>query len=230
MHVQSGNPQEDRVLKHASVCNCLPSSIRQEAIEASKDSSLIAQIEAAHQDTNNSSLPPDEHSHTVPQKRKAQQMSLDIIPFHQAGKRKDEEARKLFQQEVDHIILRLICTHGVVPTLVDSPEWKELMAKLSARYHPTSSTTFVNNYIPKEAVAVRQQQLTELKKHSNPTLTFDGTSTRKPQSLYTVHATTPTRETYFLDGYEDSISRHTVDWIKEKLFKVHFGLHCNVVC
>ena len=92
MHVQSGNPQEDRVLKHASVCNCLPSSIRQEAIEASKDSSLIAQIKAAHQDTNNSSLPPDEHSHTVPQKRKAQQMSLDIIPFRQAGKRKDEEA------------------------------------------------------------------------------------------------------------------------------------------
>jgi len=66
-HVQSGNPQEDHVLKHASVCNCLPTSLRQEAIEASKDSSLIVQIEAAHQDTNNSSLPQDEHSHTVPQ-------------------------------------------------------------------------------------------------------------------------------------------------------------------
>ena len=94
------------------------------------------------------------------------------------------------------------------------------MAKLNSIYRPTSSSTFVDNYIPKEAVAVRQRQLKELKKYTNLTLTFDGTSTRKPQSLYTVHATTPTRETYFLDGYEDSVSRHTVDWVKEKLFKV----------
>lgn len=144
---------------------------------------------------------------------------LDLTPFRLAGKKRDEEARKLFQQEVDHIILRLICVRGVAPTLVDSPEWKELMAKLNPRYHPSSSTTFVNNYIPKEAVAVRQSQLAELKKHNNLTLTFDGMSTREPQSLYTVHATTPSRETYFLDGYEDSTSRHTINWVKEKLFK-----------
>ncbi|KAL4063606.1 hypothetical protein V8B97DRAFT_2011450 [Scleroderma yunnanense] len=71
-----------------------------EAIKASKDGSLIAQIETAHQDSS-----PPEHSHPIPQKQKAQQTSLDIVSLCQAGKRRDEEAQKLFQQEVDHIIL-----------------------------------------------------------------------------------------------------------------------------
>ncbi|KIN98369.1 hypothetical protein M404DRAFT_10556 [Pisolithus tinctorius Marx 270] len=196
----------------------LPPNLRQEAIEASKEGSLGAQIGAAYQPDMDDVLLQSDLSHTRPQKRKAQQ-TLDLTPFCLAGKKRDEEARKLFQQEVDHIILHLICVCGVAPTLVDSPEWKELMAKLSPRYHPSLSTTFVNNYIPKEAVAVRQSQLAELKKHNNLTLTFDGMSTREPQSLYTVHATTPSRETYFLDGYEDSTSRHTINWVKEKLFK-----------
>ncbi|KAG2365392.1 hypothetical protein BDR07DRAFT_1374352 [Suillus spraguei] len=61
-----------------------------------------------------------------------------------------------------------------------------------------------------EAVFVRQWQLKELKKHNNLTLTFDGTSTQKPQSLYTVHATTPDQITHFLDGHEDSTTIYDV--------------------
>lgn len=89
-HIRSGNPQEARVLKHACVCNRLPSGLRQEAIEASKDGSLMEQIFEARQDgTDNFHSPLD---HTIPLKRKASQPTLDITPFRQAGKKKDEES------------------------------------------------------------------------------------------------------------------------------------------
>jgi hypothetical protein len=54
---------------------------------------------------------------------------------------------------------------------------------------------------------------------NNLTLTFDGNTTRKPHSVYTVHATTPSRETYFLDAHEASDERHTTQWVTDKLLK-----------
>jgi hypothetical protein len=44
---------------------------------------------------------------------------------------------KKFQNSVDHIIMRLICVRGLVPNLIDSPEWKELMNKLNGIYKPS---------------------------------------------------------------------------------------------
>ncbi|KAG2339705.1 hypothetical protein BDR05DRAFT_951027 [Suillus weaverae] len=117
-----------------------------------------------------------------------------------------------FQTKADHIIMCLICVCGFVPTIIDSDKWKELMVHLNPHYHATSCNTFTGNYVPKEAIFVCQQQLKELKKQTNLTLTFDGTSTRKPQSLYTVHTTTPDQTTHFLDGHEDSTASHTAAW------------------
>ncbi|KAF8484534.1 ribonuclease H-like domain-containing protein [Russula ochroleuca] len=58
-----------------------------------------------------------------------------------------------------------------------------------------------------------------LQKEQNLTLTFDGNSTRKPQSVYTVHITTKNRDSYFVDGYEGSDERHMAAWIKDKVLK-----------
>ena len=85
----------------------------------------------------------------------------------------------------------LICVQGLVPNLVDSPEWKELMQKLNGIYKPTSGDTFCDGYIPKEAAFVRNSQINLLKKEENLTLTFDGTTIRRQESFYTAHATTP---------------------------------------
>ena len=52
------------------------------------------------------------------------------------------------------------------------------------------------------------------------TLTFDGTSIRKPATLYTTHATTPSRETYVITGRYDEEGKsehHTAEWVKNKL-------------
>ncbi|KAG2086372.1 ribonuclease H-like domain-containing protein [Suillus cothurnatus] len=135
------------------------------------------------------------------------------------GKRVKEEARQLFQDKVDHVIMRLICVRGLVPHVIESPEWKELMGLLSDSYHPTSATTFADKHIPREAVYVREKQIKALRMINNLTLTFDGNTTRKPHSVYTAHATTPSRETYFLDAHEASDERHTTQWVTDKLLK-----------
>lgn len=102
-----------------------------------------------------------------------------------------EQTRQKYQDEVDHIIMRLICVRRLVPNLIDSFEWKELMQKLSGTYKPTSGDTFFDKHIPKEGAFVRNHQIEILKKEENLTLTFNGTTTRKLHSFYTAHATTP---------------------------------------
>ncbi|KAG2079898.1 ribonuclease H-like domain-containing protein [Suillus cothurnatus] len=154
-----------------------------------------------------------------PMKRLRAQNTLNMADLRETGKRVKEEARQLFQDKVDHVIMRLICVRGLVPHVIESPEWKELMGLLSDSYHPTSATTFADKHIPREAVYVREKQIKALRMINNLTLTFDGNTTRKPHSVYTVHATTPSRETYFLDAHEASDERHTTQWVTDKLLK-----------
>jgi hypothetical protein len=138
------------------------------------------------------------------------------------GKKEKEEQRKLFQAKVDHVIMRLICVRGLIPHIIDSPEWKELMGLLNGLYHPTPSDAFSDKHIPSEAVFVREKQIKILRGINNLTLTFDGNTTRKPHSIYTVHATTPSRVTYFLDAHEGSSERHTQEWVTNKLRHVRY--------
>jgi hypothetical protein len=96
------------------------------------------------------------------------------------------------------------------------------MPQLTGCDNPTPSDTFADRYIPNEAVFVREKQIKILREIDNLTLTFDGNTTRKPHSIYTVHATTPSRLTYFLDGHEGSSERHTQEWITNKLLHVRY--------
>ena len=153
------------------------------------------------------------------------QGTLNLTAFRAEGSKSKASSHKNFQQEVDHIIMRLICVQGLVPNLVDSPEWKELMQKLNGIYKHTSDDTFCDGYIPKEAAFVRNSQINLLKKEENLTLTFDGTTIRRQESFYTAHATTPARETYFLNGHQGMGKHHNADWIMDKLLKVCLWCH-----
>jgi hypothetical protein len=94
------------------------------------------------------------------------------------------------------------------------------MLKLNSVYKPSSSDMFRNDFIPKEAAFVRSSQIDLLKKEENLTLTFDRTTIRGQESFYTAHATTPSRETYFLDGHQGTGEHHNAGWIMDKLLKV----------
>jgi hypothetical protein len=99
--------------------------------------------------------------------------------------------------------MQLICARGLVPNIMDSDEWKELMNLLNGAYKPTSADTFATKHILREAVYVGQKQNDILCTIDNITLTFDGNTTQKLQSIYTAHAMTP-HETYFLDAHQGS--------------------------
>jgi hypothetical protein len=71
-----------------------------------------------------------------------------------------------------------------------------------------------------EAAYVRKQIVDRLKQERNLTLTFDGNSTRKPQSVYTMHVMTQDRTSYLVEGFEGSDERHTATWVKDKVLKV----------
>lgn len=224
--VRQGNAQLDRVLKHATTCKALQLhdvDLWQEAIKESGQSSLGAKlapeksVEAPSQEKF-----PAEGAGNPPLKKLKSQMCLNVDQLREVGKKKKDEQLSLYKARVDHVIMRLICVRGLVPSVIDSPEWRELMGLLSNNiYHPTSADTFADKHIPREAVYVREKQIERLRTINNLTLTFDGNTTQKPQSIYTVHATTPSRESYFLDAHEGSDERHTTEWVKDKLLKVN---------
>lgn len=227
-HRRRGNAQLDRILKHSIGCKYLRGSnqpIWQEAINASRDGSLGARIERGDESHETESVgASDAQANGPPPKKLKRQGTLDseLGVYRAMGKKEKEEHRKLFQAKVDHVIMRLICVRGLIPHIVDSSEWKELMGLLNGIYHPTPSDAFSDKHIPSEAVFVREKQIKILQGINNLTLTFDGNTTRKPHSIYTVHATTPSRVTYFLDGHEGSSERHTQEWVTNKLLYVSY--------
>ena len=145
---------------------------------------------------------------------------LNIKVLQQAGKKLKAEAHQYFQNEVDHIIMQLICVQGLVSNLLDPPEWKELMHKLNGLYHLSNSDDFSEWFIPQEAAYIHQKQIDLLKQEHNLTLTFDGTTIHKSQSFYTAHATTSSWSTYFVDGHEGTGEHHDKVWVMDKLLLV----------
>ena len=212
--VRAGNAQESRILKHAAYCRFLNPDLKQQAREHAASKSLGAKLENSKTVENTVTGAPVE-----PPIKKAKTGSL-IHDFANAG-------RKELQTKLDHCIMKLICVAGLVPHILDSAEWKEFMSIACPKYKATSSDLFEEKFIPDEAAFVRKQVLAILKKERNLTLTFDGNSTRKPQSVYTVHVTTKDRKSYFVDAYEGSDEHHTASWIKDKILKVRIGFACH---
>ncbi|KAF7985089.1 hypothetical protein HWV62_8971 [Athelia sp. TMB] len=211
--VRMGNRDVDRIFQHVTTCAVLSQSdpdLFREAINASKTGSLGAQLEA---ETDNSAAP-------EPVAKRPTQSTLKLAPLREYGQKEKQEQQKMWQKKVDHVIMRLICVRGLVPHLIDSPEWKELMHLLNGNYNPTSSDTFATNIIPREAIWVHEKTVEVLRKEENLTMTFDGGSTRKPDDYTTAHATTAvTRQSYFLDAHAGQGESHTAVWMKEKLLK-----------
>ena len=210
--VRAGNAQESRILKHAAHCCHLDPDLKLLANEHAAGTSLGAKLEVVESTT--STETPAE-----PKVKKAKTPAF-IHDFANTG-------RKVLQTKLDHCIMKLICVAGLIPRMMDSAEWKEFMSIACPKYKITSSDLFEEKLILAEAAFVRKQVLEILKNERNLTLTFDGNSTRKPQSVYTVHVTTKDRNSYFLDAYEGSDEHHTASWVTDKILKVsvEFAYH-----
>jgi hypothetical protein len=221
--VRQGNASLARCLKHAISCKFLEKShpkAFEAAGKAAGECSLGATLEAAAETESSAIGAPS--GNTSKRQKMDGQSTLNVNQIREAGKQKKAELHELWQNKVDHVIMRLVCVRGLVPHILDTDEWKELVHLLNPVYHPTSSSTFEDKIIPKEAAFVRQKQLEILRNSENLVLTFDGTSIRNPASFYTAHASTPDRRSFFLDAHVGSDERHTAEWISQNLIKVSF--------
>jgi len=224
----SGNAQQDRVYKHAAGCEALGRThpdVRQAIVDLQSGTSLGALLQ--QESTANSHSEPLSSRASSPLSSagtKKQKVEGEIWKWaREGGKAKRREEREKTQQLADHMIMQLICVRGLVPNILNSPEWKELMHILNPNYNPTSAKKFSNTIIPKEAAFVRKEQLKVLHESENITITFDGNSTRR-DSIYFVHATTD-QNSYFIEGHIGSDTHHTTKWVTDRLLKVSMSFN-----
>ncbi|KAJ6580074.1 ribonuclease H-like domain-containing protein, partial [Mycena vulgaris] len=121
--------------------------------------------------------------------------------------------------QADHLLMLLICKRGLVPDLLNSDDWKAFVRHVNPNLKPTPSSEFTTRIIPTEAAKVKLRTESALQKAGLSTLTFDGTQTRK-DSFYTLHATTPKDEVFFLGRHFGTKTSHTAEWVKDGALRV----------
>ena len=129
-------------------------------------------------------------------------------------------SRKQLHEALDFAVVKFICVGQLPPTLVDLPEWKGMFALQTPTYVPASRMKLMDSHIFSEQENIRELQIIELKKHRHLSVSFDGGSIRSGESLYTVHATTPTHKVFLLEGQEGTAESHTGEWIANVVFRV----------
>ncbi|PPQ80645.1 hypothetical protein CVT25_001653 [Psilocybe cyanescens] len=153
-HTAMGFPQNSRVLEHSASCTALREydrAIYDEAHRAAVSGSLGAHLKESESPAGYLHSPSPSPATVSSNSLITTQGTLNLTTLQAEGAKSRADSHKKFQQQVDHIIVRLICVRGLVPNLIDSPEWKELMHKLNGIYKPISGDTFRDSYIPKEA-------------------------------------------------------------------------------
>jgi hypothetical protein len=143
--------------------------------------------------------------------------------FCTAGKEK-----RHLQNDIN--VLSFIISNGMVPTRVDSSEWKTLWQTVDPSYKPASSTTIVESHIPHEAGAIHMKLTTFLRDAKNEgfTLSFDGGTTRRVDSVYTIHVTTSDHCVFLWEGHETLAESHTGEHLAKeikKVWQIFFLLH-----
>ena len=122
---------------------------------------------------------------------------------------------------MNHKIVMLFCISGLPLRVLDTPQWKRLMETVTKfKYELTSSTMVSGTFIPAEVALVRSHQVAFLQMLVNLTITFDGGSTRKLSSVYTIHISTADRECFFMEGHDATDEKHTAAYIESLITSV----------
>lgn len=131
-----------------------------------------------------------------------------------------DHGRKLLQARLDDLIVRLICITDVPPLIVDYKQWKDMFAIANSAYCPTSSSTFINSYIPAEAGHVHSLSIEYLKTCFHLTISYDGGTTKFPQSVYTIHFMTLEGQSFLIEGNNPTVESAAGEYISQALLNV----------
>lgn len=136
----------------------------------------------------------DECQHTNDELKGKVRHGFSERTFHSQLERSEEagslenmskaEANKTRGLKINQAILNFICGTGIPPTIVDTDEWKKLVAAIDASITTYASTSFVDTYIPSEATRITDANIAMLSKIKNLTIHMTEVLPR-PSSQYT---------------------------------------------
>ena len=201
-HFRAGNRQQSRILLHAIQCPHLSLELK----DLANDTAI--KNNAPGVKVNPMEVQADVESEEAARKRAKTVQGTLVDVAVATGKIK-------YQDKVNLSIVELFSVSGIPASVLDSPQWKKFVdVATHSKCSPLSSTMLMEKLIPAQAALVRRYQADFLRTCANLTLTFDGGSTRKPSSVYTIHITTADRETFFVDGCDATDERHTAEYIE----------------
>jgi hypothetical protein len=223
-HVWSGKLDLARILKHAATCRHIPLEIRNKCNSELSKASLGAQVSSGAisiSPTPPPSYTPKECNDTpaVTEVSSRIHPSMPVNtgimepPANSLFAMSKKAHRENLKKAVDYAVMQFVCVGGMPPTSVDRPQWKNIFVAASPGYEPASSSTISNVHIPREAAYIHTEQLKHLQTCENLTITFDGGTTRRQQSVYTVHIVTADRRVFLWEGNEASEESHTSEHI-----------------
>ncbi|KIJ23610.1 hypothetical protein M422DRAFT_275773 [Sphaerobolus stellatus SS14] len=199
---RAGRLQRQRVLKHAAGCADLEFQLKQLATDL-----LTVNVPDDHVSV--VSNPPVKKSNINPL---AGASGMKQLSLHKSVAKKKKKQENM-QIESEFFLVKLVCLHGMVPRLMDSSTWKDYVHFLNQNAPAISSDVMRDCLIPSYSGKIRNKQVKIIQGHCNNTMTFDGGSTRKKQSVYTVHATTPDCQVYCISGEDDTNHSHTGEYL-----------------
>jgi hypothetical protein len=154
---QAGNPQKNQILPHAVHCRFLSHELGAYAEDAAASMSLGAKLEHVSMTPdlestslcdNQSSSASDHNSVLVTAQTQKPAPVLSKLKLNFTTTR-----RKMMQEKVNHCIMKLICINGLVPNILDSDNWAELMNVLNHCYKVMYADDFAQTIITNEAAA-----------------------------------------------------------------------------
>ncbi|KAF8600686.1 hypothetical protein BDV93DRAFT_608572 [Ceratobasidium sp. AG-I] len=205
-----------RVQTHAMECQFLDRDLVEEASAGAANHSLGAQLEVMSLAAGSGGKQGDK-----------QDGKLSIQPsvhahFH-------DEGLKQRSTQYNHDALVAVCALSLPPSILDSIYWTRMIRNIDKKIERSCGSHISGVLIPAEAARAREKSIEVLKQHRHLTLSFDGATTRRNQSIYTIHATTPdTRQAHLLAGNEATGKSHTGKHIEAVLLKAmeDVGLEC----
>lgn len=205
--------RKDRIMKHISTCQHIPASLRQSSSKKQGDKAPAAMLEKRKAEE-------DEVDKQTEQKvSKKHRSGVGVV---EKGERSPslvldlarDAGRKELKEILDNDVVMLVCVAGLPPRIADLPQWRTLLNHATrGLYKPASKDVLRDNHIPATASWVRKKQMEYLKTQWNLTGTYDGSTTRRPQSIYTFHVTDSHRRTFLIEGDESSTVSHTAEYI-----------------
>ncbi|KAF7320731.1 DUF659 family protein [Mycena chlorophos] len=210
----SGSPGTKRCFGHAAFgCDNMreqhPELATAAATKLGKKSLTARQAAAA-------AVSDSESETDKPAEPKPKQVKLDTAALKNEGKKKAKKDWEPFNTQMALLQVQLVTVAGVVPNVFDSDVWKEMAALANPHWVPLSADQ-VQVEIGLEAAMTVEQTRTALRMHEHNTISFDGTSMRRNQGLYTVHGITPKREEHFLHAHKGDKTRHTAKWVSGRV-------------